>query len=130
MKKSAIALACAVSSVLLIVLCWKALYPDYYDPKNIQYVMWKHGIGSIDLDRAVAIMPHARWSEQLVIGEDMDGLRKRFGFLRSPNEENSHLRSVALSQRQDGEQVVFLRDSHYAVYLSNGKATRLLLIEE
>ena len=130
MKKLPVILASAIGALLVIVICWKALYPDYYDPKNLQYVLWKHGLASIDLDRAVAVMPHARFSEQLVLGKDMDGLRRRFGFLRSPNEENSHLRAVALSQRQDGEDVAFLRNSHYAVYLSNGKAVRLLLIEE
>src|SRR5258707_4059010 len=44
---------------LLVFYAWLRTYPDDVDPKNIYYVLWKHGLNNnMNLDSALAAMSH------------------------------------------------------------------------
>jgi len=112
----------------LLVGLWAATYPGYYDSKNVHYVLWKWGLVSIDLDRALSIMTHDN-SGPLVIGKSEDELRKRFGYLRSLDEARPYLRGCYRKSDWDGKTVMFLRGSEYMVVFRNNKVTDLVLVK-
>jgi hypothetical protein len=117
-------------ALVLIVLLWLGLYPDKDDPKNIQYVLWKWHLASIDLDRAVGVMHHDRASERMILGRTENSLRGRFGYLRTPEEMPSCYRSASQGVALDGDKVLFLRKSDYLVVFHNGIAERVVLLND
>ncbi len=41
------------------LLFWVTGYPEDYDPKNIEYVLWSHGLNrNMNLDHALGGMTH------------------------------------------------------------------------
>jgi hypothetical protein len=70
-----------------IFVAWVELYPEDQDPKNIEYVLWTHGLNqSMNLDHAIAGMTHDRWPVRLVKGMSKEQLKKRFGNIRTLDE--------------------------------------------
>lgn len=114
---------------------WVKAYPAGYDPKNIDYVMWKHGWNqNMNLDNAIGAMTHDAWPVRLVEGKSKEELKNRFGFIRTLKEARPYdqlcstkgsfgERGIAAA----GKEVVFLRDSDWMVILDNGKAVDLVL---
>jgi hypothetical protein len=119
-----------------VVVAWVMLYPEGYDPKNIKYVLWKHGLNvNMNLDDAVGGMTHDTWAVNIVKGMSEEQLKRRFGYVRSFDEATPYLRLCytnpdtvgELGVRAHGKQILFLRDSWWMVILDGGKAVDLVL---
>ena len=111
-------------------------YPDNVDPKNIYYVLWKHGLNNnMNLDSALAAMSHDVWPVREVQGLTRDQLKARFGYILSLQETTPYLQgcysapgSAGRAETQgDSNDVAFLRDSPWMVVVKNGKAVDLIL---
>ena len=124
-----------VVAILLSFVAWRGLYPEDDDPKNIDYVLWKHGLNArMNLDDAVAGMTHDTSPVNIVKGMSEEQLETRFGYLRSLEEATPYLQRCyapatfgELGVRAQGMRVVFLRDSWWMVILDGGKAVDLVL---
>jgi hypothetical protein len=129
MKKSRrFGIALSLLTTFLFLGLWVTTYPGCYDPKNVHYLLWKHGLASIDIDRALSIMTHDD-SQPLVVGKSEDEVRKRFGYLRSLDEARPYLQGCYRESAWNKERVMFLRDSEWMVIFRNGKATDLILVK-
>ena len=114
---------------------WVKQYPHGDDPKNIDYVLWKHGLNrNMNLDDAVSAMTHDVWAVRLVEGQTKDQLKSRFGIIRELKEARPYdqLCSTNGSVGEGGipaagKEVVFLRDSDWMVLLDKGNAVDLVL---
>ena len=115
---------------------WMGLYPDNSDPKNIYYVLWKHGLNkNMDLDNAVGTMTHDTWAVTQVEGLTKEQLKSHFGAIHTVEEARPYLKlcytnGQAVGERgtyADGKEVVFLRDSAWMVIMQQGKAVDLIL---
>jgi hypothetical protein len=111
-------------------------YPMDYDPKNIEYVLWKHGLSqNMNLDHALGAMTHDTWAVKLVVGKTREELTERFGTIRTYNQARQYDQYCAdlpetvgeLGVHSKGKEVVMLRDSDWLVILDNGKAVDLVL---
>lgn len=124
-----------------VVLVWLGAYPDEGDPRNIQYVLWKHGLNkNMDLDKALFAMVRDVSRERQVQGLTKDQLKARFGYVRTLAEVTPYYRACyfspgVFSQGDAGraeiaaksEDAFFLRDSPWMVVMKNGKAVDLVL---
>jgi hypothetical protein len=115
---------------------WVKLYPQDYDPKNIEYVLWKHGLNqNMNLDHALGGMTHDTWAVKLVQGKTKEQLTERFGTIRTYNQARPYDQYCAnfpetvgeLGVHAKGKEVVMLRDSDWLVILDKGKAVDLVL---
>jgi hypothetical protein len=115
----------------LVLLVWTQTYPETSDPKNIRYVLWKWGIGQMDVDLATGTMIGDGHRDRLVIGKTKEQLRERFGFLRPPSEVSPYLRSCYESSGWSGmgKEALFLRGSPWFVLFDGDRATHLVLIK-
>ena len=126
---------------LLVFCTWLEAYPDDADPKNIYYVLWKHGLNNnMNLDSALAAMSHDVWPVKRVEGLTKDQLKARFGFIQTLAEVTPYyqacyftpgvftLGNVGPAQiAAKSEDAFFLRDSPWLVVMKNGKAVDLVL---
>jgi hypothetical protein len=111
------------------------LYPEDYDPKNIHYVLWKHGLNAnMNLDDAVAGMTHDTWAVNIVKGMSKEQLKSRFGYVRSYQEARPYLQLCytpetvgELGVHPRGKEGVFLRESDWMAILDDGKTVDLVL---
>ena len=117
-----------------ILAVWMKTYPDAADPKNIYYVLWKHGLNNnMDIDSALGIMTHDVSPVRQVRGLNKQQLKDRFGYFRTLDEATPYLRACYSTSGGAGEasvrkeNVVFLRDSSWMVILENEKAVDLVL---
>lgn len=124
-----------------VVLVWLGAYPDEGDPRNIRYVLWKHGLNkNMDLDNALFAMVRDVSRERQVQGLTNDQLKARFGYVRTLAEVTPYYRACyfspgVFSQGDAGraeiaaksEDAFFLRDSPWMVVMKNGKAVDLVL---
>jgi hypothetical protein len=129
----------AVAALLLLLGGyggWVALYPEESDPKNFDYVMWKHGLSrSINLDTAVGAMTGDTQPVNIVKGMSKEQLKMRFGYLRTLDQVTPYQRECdtfpgtagELGVPANGKEVVFLRNSWWMVILDDGKAVDLVL---
>jgi hypothetical protein len=115
---------------------WVKRYPLDYDPKNIEYVLWKHGMNqNMNLDHAVEGMIHDTWAVKLVKGKTKEQLIQQFGNIRTYSQARSYDQYCAtfpetvgqLGVHSRGKEVVMLRDSDWLVILDQGKAVDLVL---
>jgi hypothetical protein len=114
---------------------WVKRYPMDYDPKNIDYVLWKHRLNqNMNLDHALGAMTHDTWAVNLVKGLSKEELKDRFGNIRTLSEARPYdqycntINAVGeLGIHPAGKEVVFLRDSDWMVILDDGKAVDLVL---
>lgn len=132
------ALFVAVGVVLsfAVLAIWLGAYPDNVDPKNIYYVLWKHGLNdNMNLDYALGAMSHDVWPARHVQGLTKDQLKARFGYIRTLEEVTPYYRACHSIPGSPGraetegrsEDAVFLRDSPWMVVMKNGKAVDLIL---
>lgn len=118
----------SIITLVAIAALWAGLYPDKYDPKNLHYVLWKWHLASIDLDRAVSVMHHDRWSDRMILGKGEEALTRRFGYLLRPEDAASCYRDASHEFAANGDKVMFLRRSDYLIVFRDGVATRVILL--
>jgi hypothetical protein len=126
---------------LLAFYTWLGTYPDDVDPKNIYYVLWKHGLNNnINLDSALAAMSHDVWPVRQVEGLTKDQLKARFGYIRTLEEVTPYYQACYFTPgvftpgnvgraeiATNSEDAFFLRDSPWMVVMKNEKAVELVL---
>lgn len=117
------------------------IYSDNGDPRNIHYVLWKHGLNdNMNLDDALWAMLRDARREKQVLGLTKDQLKSRFGYVRTLGEVTPYYqacyfppgvftlgdagRAEIAAKSQDA---FFLRDSPWMVVMKNGKAVDLVL---
>jgi hypothetical protein len=138
LRKLATGLALVVAGAVLTLghfRLWIATYPDAGDPKNLSYVLWKHGLNSdIDLDMALGTMTHDVASENRVIGLTPTELQARFGYTKTYEQVSTYLQLCDTPNGtgdHDNHSVVhdilYLRNSNYMVMMKNGRAADLIL---
>ncbi len=117
------------AAMLLTLGLWVAAYPDGGDPKNIKYVLWKHGLNKgMNLDDALGAMAHDVHRDKFVLGLTEAQLASRFGYVTQISEgqycyaEYSGYRGGTTA----GEKAIFLRESGLMVILKNGVAVDLV----
>ena len=90
---------------------WVKLYPQDYDPKNIEYVLWKHGLNqNMNLDHALGGMTHDTWAVKLVQGKTKEQLIERFGTIRTYDQARSYDQYCANFPETVGELVFTLKE--------------------
>jgi|SRR5580692_1756366 hypothetical protein len=123
---TAVALFAACSFAFVGV--WALAYPEP-DPKNIKYVLWKHGLYRMDLDTASDTMIGDANREILVLGKTKVELREKFGYLSSLSEASLNLRGCYENSDWKGMDVLLIRKSPWMIVFSGDKATKLVLIK-
>lgn len=117
------------------IALWLVVAPDTNDPKNLYYVLWKHGLNpNMNLDHALDTMVLDSDQRAFVIGSTKEQLKSRYGTVRSLNEAAQYYQqcdeihtSGQPNVHREGREVVFLRDSDWMVILEHGKAIELVL---
>jgi hypothetical protein len=127
-KPLARAAALVVVVSIVIVILWILVYPEP-DPKNIKYVLWKHGLYRMDLDTASGTMIGDSNSEMLVLGKTKVELREKFGYLSTLSEASPYLRGCYENSHWKGTDVLFIRKSPWMIVSSGDKAKELALIK-
>lgn len=123
-----------------VFVVWLGAYPDDADPKNIHYVLWKHGLDNdVNLDSALVAMSHDTSAVRRVEGLTKDQLQARFGYLRTLSEVTPYYQACPTrgpfappnvspaEPAAKNEEAFFLRDSPWMVVMKNGKAVELVL---
>jgi len=74
-------------------LAWVKLYPEDYDPKNIEYVLWTYGLNqNMNLDDAVPGMTRDNRTVRVVKGMSKEQLKSRFGYIRTADATTPYFR--------------------------------------
>lgn len=113
---------------------WIAMYPDPGDPKNLSYILWKHGLNNdMDLNAVLGTMTHDANSEKLVIGLTPSELQARFGFTKTYEQVSPDLQ-LCDTPNGTGDRnhptypnVLYLRGDNYMVVMKDGRAVDLVL---
>jgi hypothetical protein len=108
--------------IIIVLGLWQAMYPDRYDHKGIHYVLWKHHLASIDLDRASSIILNDPDRDAMILGQTRQELVHRFGYLKSPAQVRPYLRDYCMMSRS-GADVMFLRNEDLMIVFTNGLAS-------
>src|SRR5580700_11170077 len=83
---------------LLVFYTWLGICSDDVDPKNIYYVLWKHGLNnSMNLDSALGAMCHDARPVRRVEGLTRDQLKARFGYIRTLDEVTPYYQACYLN---------------------------------
>lgn len=126
LRKAIVAIALVSFGVFLsfcVRVAWIKMYPNGDDPKNMEYVLWTHGLNqNMNLDNAVDAMTHDGHPERLVIGLSEEQIRKKFGYIRTESEAPDVRGCYPLP----GD-LVYLRRSRWVVVLKQGRAVDLVL---
>ena len=104
---------------------WQVTYPGRYDGKGLHYVLWKHHLASMDLDRASAIVINDPERNAMMLGKTQQELTHRFGYLKSPAEVRPYLRDYCWAARP-GSDVMFLRNEDLMIVFTNGQASEIV----
>jgi hypothetical protein len=114
---------------LLVFYEWLGFYPDDVDPKNIYYVLWKHGLNnSMDPEIALGAMSHDAWPVRRVEGLTKDQLKARFGYIQTLEEVTPYYQACYSRPGSfTPENAFFLRDSPWMVVMKNGRAVDLIM---
>lgn len=115
-----------------IFVAWVELYPEDQDPKNIDYVLWTHGLNqNMNLDHAVAGMTHDKWPVRIVKGMSKEQLKERFGYIHTPDETPNYSGCYPATGGRErwgiGTEAVFLRNGPWLVILDKGRVVNLIL---
>jgi hypothetical protein len=127
--------ALGVALMLGFFRVWIATYPDPGDPKNLAYVLWKHGLNSdMDPDAALGTMTHDTWAVNRVIGLSPQQLDARFGYTKTYDQVSPYLQlcdtpttAGELGKHPRGHDVLYLRGDWWMVIMKNGRAADLVL---
>jgi hypothetical protein len=121
-----------VTVLVLIVAAaigWQATYPSESDPKNIKYVLWKHGLLAMNLDVATGTMIGDPGREKLIVGKTKLQLQQKFGYLPPPAEASSYLRGCYENSTWKNQDVLFIRKSPWMIVFDGEKAKELVLVK-
>ncbi|MBS0471100.1 MAG: hypothetical protein JSR60_08520 [Proteobacteria bacterium] len=126
-----LAIGAPLSLAALGLLTWAfVLYQDDLDAKNMRYVAWKHGLASINLDRAVGTLEEdPEGKRDLIISRTPSQLIKRFGFLLTPHQAGPVLERCARDSWAGGKTAFYLRHSQMIVVFETGVATQTGLLK-
>jgi len=128
MTKSPVrAITLLLVSLAAAIVIWSLTYPSENDPKNIKYVLWKHDLYPMNLDRATGAMIGDASREKLVVGKTKTQLQKKFGYLKSPSEAHPYVRACYLESPWKDQNVLVIRDGPWMVRFSGENATDLPL---
>ena len=127
-KPVARAVALVVAFSIVVVIVWTLTYPEP-DPKNIKYVLWKHGLYRMDLDTASDTMIGDASREKLVLRKTKAKLREKFGYLSTLSEASPYLRGCYQNSGWKGTDVLFIRKSPWMIVFNGDEATKLVLIK-
>jgi hypothetical protein len=127
-KPFARAATLVVAFSIAIVILWIVVYPEP-DPKNIKYVLWKHGLYRMNLDAASDLMIGDSNREMLVLGRTKAELQGKFGYLSTLSEASPYLRGCYENSHWQGADVLFIRKSPWMIVFSGDKAKELVLIK-
>ena len=116
----------AMLAFAAIIALWQATYPDQFDPKGLHYVLWKWHLLPMDPHRALSIMFHDNYAEDLVLGMSQQELERRFGFVRTVDQVSPYLRDYCAAARP-GADVLFLNSNDMMVVMRKGKAAELVV---
>jgi hypothetical protein len=115
--------------IIIFVGGWILSYPDSNDPKNIKYVLWKHGLYRLHIDTVISAMVGDASRNDLIVGKTKTQIQKRFGTLFSPNEVSPYLRE-AYENFWKGTEVRFIGHSPFMItFDKNGRATDVILMK-
>jgi hypothetical protein len=129
MRKSfARAATIVVALSIAIVILWIVVYPEP-DPKNIKYVLWKHGLYRMNLDAASDTMIGDANREMLVLGKTKVELQEQYGYLSTLSEASPYLRGCYENSHWQGADVLFIRKSPWMIVFSGDKAKELVLLK-
>jgi hypothetical protein len=120
----AVALAGAIS-----IIAWSLAYPASGDSKNIRYVLWKHGLCQMDLDRATVAMIGDSRRDRLVFGKTKTELWEKFGYLSTTVEVSLYLNDCYQKSAWSGKDVLFIRKGPWMVVFDGNNAAELVLIK-
>jgi hypothetical protein len=115
--------------ICIIVGVWTELYPSTSDPKNLGYVLWKHGLFPMNPDTALGTMIGDARRESLVIGKSREALTRKFGYLTPPREASMYYRSYWQRGPYRQTDAAFLRASPWMVVFDHGRASNLVLVK-
>ena len=138
LRRLSTALALIVLGVALTLgffRLWIATYPDAGDPKNLSYVLWKHGLNSdMNLDMALGTMTHDTWAVHRVLGLTPSELQDRFGYTKTYEQARPYMQlrdtpiaTGELGNHPIGHDVLYLRDDEWMVIMKDGRAIDLVL---
>jgi hypothetical protein len=75
-----------------VLITWVETYSDAVDPKNIYYVLCKHGLNNnMNIDSALVAMSHDVRPVRQVQGLTREQLKNRFGYTRTLDEATPYL---------------------------------------
>ena len=128
MRKPLARAAALVAFSVAAVIVWTFTYPEP-DPKNIKYVLWKHGLYGMDVDTAIYTMMGDANREMLVLGKTKVELRGKLGYLSTLSEASPYLRGFYENSDWKGTDVLFIRKNPWMIVFRGDKATNLVLIK-
>jgi hypothetical protein len=115
--------------VFASMVLWFSAHTDDYDPRNLQYVCWKHGFCKIDPQRAIGVMLHDPSAASIVVGKTKGQLAEKFGFTTPLDQASPYLQSCYRGSGFAGKDVAFLRRSDWMVVFADGKVANLVLVK-
>ena len=122
------AVALVVAFSIAVVIIWTLTYPEP-DPKNIKYVLWKHDLYRMDLDKASDTMIGDASREKLVLKKTRAKLQEKFGYLSTLSGVSPYLRDCYQNSGWKGADVLFIRKSPWMIVFNGDEATKLVLIK-
>jgi hypothetical protein len=112
------------------LLHWVKSYPDDWDSKNIDYLLWKHDLNhNVNLEHMTEAVGHDPDRESFVKGMTKDQLQARFGEIRPLNQALPYFQWCVENSGRKGSDVVMLRDTELAVVLDKGKAVEIFRVK-
>jgi hypothetical protein len=110
--------------MVAIAVIWNVTYPDQNDPKNMRYVLWKHGLMTMNLDTATGVIEEdPEGKRDLIIGKTTQQIRDRFGYLLTPHQAGHTLEQCIRGSWAEGKNPMYIRRSNLVVTFDGGVAT-------
>ena len=78
-KRIAFAILALVLLLGLEAGFWMLTYPDAADPKNLKYVLWKHGLYHLDPPSVLAALGHDAEANKIVLGRSRKEVEAMLG---------------------------------------------------
>jgi hypothetical protein len=126
-----IALAILAIAVLLSFVAgsWTLTYPDAADPKNMKYVLWKHGL--YHLDKSAILFPLTSDSARngVIGGRTKDQIRDMLGPLVLPADASPYLAGCIANSNLNREDILFVGNSPVAIQFENGRAEEMWVVK-
>jgi hypothetical protein len=130
MKKRLVLIAgVSLVTFALFLAAWMVTYPDKYDRRNLHYVLWKHGIMSMNLDDAVETMVVDPDRDRMVIGMTEAQLSARYGYLLTVSQSSAYRQGEYWYSGYKGRKGYYLRKSMIFVVFDGDKAVDTVLMK-